>query len=128
MPEASQFTVGLVQMRCGLNPEENLERAVQGIHQAARQGAQIICTQELFRGPYFCQRQDHALFDLPQPLAGPATERLARTARDTATVIVGSLFEKRSPGLYHNTAVVLDADGRLLGLYRKMHIPDDPLY
>ncbi len=128
MPGASQFTVGLVQMRCGLNPADNLERALQGIFQAARQGAQVICTQELFRAQYFCQRQDPSLFDLAEPIPGPSTDRLARAARETGTVIVGSLFERRAAGLYHNTAVVLDADGQLLGLYRKMHIPDDPLY
>ncbi len=128
MPQANSFTVGLVQMRCSLDPAENLDRALQGIHRAARQGAQIICTQELFRSQYFCQRQDPTLFDLAEPIPGPSTERLARAARETGTVIIGSLFEQRSPGLYHNTAVVLDADGQLLGLYRKMHIPDDPLY
>src|SRR4051794_31258294 len=111
MPAANSFTVGLVQMRCSLDPAENLERALQGIQRAARQGAQIICTQELFRSQYFCQRQDPALFDLAEPIPGPSTERLARTARETGTVIIGSLFEQRSPGLYHNTAVVIDADG-----------------
>lgn len=128
MTAANQFTVGLVQMRCSLDQAENLERALQGIEQAARQGAQIICTQELFRSQYFCQRQDPALFDLAEPIPGPSTERLAQAARETGTVIIGSLFELRSAGLYHNSAVVIDADGRLLGLYRKMHIPDDPLY
>ncbi len=128
MPAANSFTVGLVQMRCSQDPADNLERALQGIHRAAREGAQIICTQELFRSQYFCQRQDPSLFDLAEPIPGPSTERLARAARETGTVIVGSLFEQRSPGLYHNTAVILDADGKLLGLYRKMHVPDDPLY
>src|ERR1700741_2142021 len=128
MPAASQFTVGLVQMRCGPEPGENLERAIQGIHRAAREGAQIICTQELFRSPYFCQRQDPALFDLAEPIPGPSTERLGQVARETGTVVIASLFERRAAGVYHNTAVILDADGALLGLYRKMHIPDDPLY
>jgi N-carbamoylputrescine amidase len=122
------FTVGLVQMRCGTSPEANLERAIDGIRKAAQRGAQIICLQELFRSQYFCQRQDLALFDLAEPIPGPSTDQLARVARETSTVIVASLFEQRAAGLYHNTAAVLDADGSLLGLYRKMHIPDDPLY
>src|SRR5437588_6185672 len=123
-----QFTVGLVQMRCAPGPEANLEKAVLRIREAAGRGAQIICLQELFRGPYFCQREDPALFDLAEPIPGPSTEVLARAARDTGCVLVTSLFERRTAGVYHNTAAVLDADGTLLGLYRKMHIPDDPLY
>jgi N-carbamoylputrescine amidase len=122
------FTLGLVQMRCGPEPEANLEKAVGRIQEAAAGGAQIVCLPELFRSPYFCQRQDPALFDLAEPIPGPATERLGRVARETGTVVVGSLFERRTAGVYHNTAVVLDANGTLLGLYRKMHIPDDPLY
>jgi N-carbamoylputrescine amidase len=125
---ASSFTVGLVQMSCSADLAANLDHAIDGIQKAADKGAQIICLQELFRAPYFCQRQDPALFDLAEPIPGPSTERLARTARDSGVVIIGSLFEQRATGLYHNTAVVLDADGSLLGLYRKMHIPDDPLY
>jgi N-carbamoylputrescine amidase len=127
-PRASTFTVGLVQMHCQAEPEANLERAVARVRQAAHQGAQIICLPELFRSPYFCQREDPALFDLAEPIPGPSTERLGQVARETCTVVVGSLFERRAAGVYHNTAVVLDADGQLLGLYRKMHIPDDPLY
>jgi N-carbamoylputrescine amidase len=122
------FTVGLIQMRCRSEPEANLETAAARIRQAADAGAQIVCLPELFRSPYFCQREDPALFDLAEPIPGPSTERLGQVARETATVVVGSLFERRTVGVYHNTAVVLDADGRLLGLYRKMHIPDDPLY
>jgi N-carbamoylputrescine amidase len=130
MPSAqtSTVTLGLVQMRCESDPSVNLERALAGIHRAATNGAEIICLQELFRSPYFCQRQDPALFDLAEPIPGTTTERLARAARETGTAIVASLFERRTPGVYHNTAVVFDADGSLAGLYRKMHIPDDPLY
>src|SRR6516164_6754036 len=120
--------LGLVQMRCDSRPERNLEKAIGRIRQAAEKGAQIVCLQELFRSQYFCQRQDPSLFDLAEPIPGPTTERLARVARDTGTVIVASMFERRAAGVYHNTAAVLDADGTLLGTYRKMHIPDDPLY
>jgi N-carbamoylputrescine amidase len=122
------FTVGLVQMSCGPEPQANLEKAVGRIRQAAQSGAQIICLQELFRSPYFCQRQDPSLFDLAEPIPGPTTERLAGVAKETGTVVVASLFERRTAGVYHNTAAVLDADGSLRGIYRKMHIPDDPLY
>jgi N-carbamoylputrescine amidase len=128
VPQSKPFTVGLVQMRCEPEPEANLEKAVTRIEQAAAAGAQIVCLQELFRSPYFCQREDARLFDLAEPIPGPSTERLARVARATGTVVIASLFERRTAGVYHNTAAVLDADGSLLGLYRKMHIPDDPLY
>ncbi len=124
----SRFTVGVVQMRCGADPDANLDRAVARIRDAAGRGAQVICLPELFRTLYFCQRQDPATFDLAEPIPGPSTERLGRAARETGTVVVGSLFERRTAGVYHNTAVVLDADGTLAGVYRKMHIPDDPLY
>ena len=122
------FTVGLVQMRCEPQPEVNLDKAVHRIRQAADAGAQIVCLPELFRAPYFCQRQDPALFDLAEPIPGPTTERVAQVAKATGTVVIASLFERRTAGVYHNTAAVLDADGRLAGIYRKMHIPDDPLY
>src|SRR5262245_51339209 len=122
------FTVGLVQMRCEPDPSANLEKAVARVREAAAGGAQVVCLQELFRSPYFCQRQDPRLFDLAEPVPGPSTERLSAVAKETGTVVVASLFEHRAPGVYHNTAAVLDADGSLLGLYRKMHIPDDPLY
>jgi N-carbamoylputrescine amidase len=122
------FTVGLVQMRCDPVAAVNLERAITGIRQAAQQGAQIVCLPELFLSPYFCQRQDPALFDLAEPIPGPTTERLGQVARELGVVVVASVFERRGPGVYHNTAAILDADGRLLGIYRKMHIPDDPLY
>lgn len=122
------FTLGLVQMRCETDPATNLERTVAAIYRAARNGAQIICLQELFRSLYFCQQQDPAFFDLAEQIPGPTTERLAKAAAETETVIVASVFERRAPGVYHNTAVVFDADGSQLGLYRKMHIPHDPLY
>lgn len=128
MPTPNTFSIGLVQMRCSDRADDNVERAVAGIREAARRGAQIVCTQELFRSPYFCQREDAALFDLAEPIPGPTTARLAAVAKECGVVVVGSLFERRAPGLYHNTAVVLDADGAFLGAYRKMHIPDDPLY
>jgi N-carbamoylputrescine amidase len=125
---AATFTVGLVQMSCGPDPQANVEKALAGIRRAATAGANIVCLQELFRTPYFCQRQHPEVFDLAEQIPGPTSERLASAARDTGTVIVGSLFERRAAGVFHNTAVVFDADGTLLGLYRKMHIPDDPLY
>ena len=115
-------------MSCGLRVEENLQKALSLIGQAAQRGAQIICLQELFRSQYFCQKQDATTFDLSEPIPGPSTEALAAAARQHQVVIVGSLFERRDAGVYHNTAIVLDADGSLLGTYRKMHIPDDPLY
>jgi N-carbamoylputrescine amidase len=126
--QADSFTLGLVQMRCEAEPSANLDRALTAIHRAARNGAEIICLQELFRSPYFCQQHDPALFDLAEQIPGPTTERLAEAARETETVIAASVFERRTPGVYHNTAVVFDADGSLCGLYRKMHIPHDPLY
>jgi N-carbamoylputrescine amidase len=123
-----KINVALIQMRCSSDPRENLDRVWALIEEAARQGAQIVSTQELFRSQYFCQREDHDNFGLAEPIPGPSTEALSKLAAAHGIVIVGSLFERRAPGLYHNTAVVIDADGRLLGLYRKMHIPDDPLY
>ncbi|CAK9025053.1 unnamed protein product, partial [Durusdinium trenchii] len=107
---------------------ENLQATVADIERAAVQGAQIVCTQELYRGQYFCQTEDHAMFDLAETIPGPSTEAFSAIAKKHGIVIVASLFEKRAEGLYHNTAVVLDADGANLGLYRKMHIPDDPLF
>jgi N-carbamoylputrescine amidase len=124
----NSVAVGLIQMRSGTEPEANLAKAADRIRQSAQRGAQIVCLQELFRSPYFCQRQDPAIFDLAEPIPGPTTERLSRVARETGTVVIASIFERRAAGVYHNTAAVLDADGTLLGIYRKMHIPDDPLY
>jgi N-carbamoylputrescine amidase len=123
-----KFRIGLVQMACGPDPEANFERAVEKIREAARQGAQIVCTQELFRSQYFCREEDARLFDLAEPIPGHSTDRLGPLAAELGVVIVASLFERRAAGLYHNTAAIIDADGKLLGLYRKMHIPDDPLY
>jgi N-carbamoylputrescine amidase len=120
--------VGLPQMRGGADPAENLERTIAKIREAAARGAQIVCTQELFLGPYFCQREDHEFFKLAESIPGPTSERLGALAAELGVVIVASLFEKRAAGLYHNTAVIIDADGRYLGKYRKMHIPDDPQY
>jgi N-carbamoylputrescine amidase len=124
----SKFKIGLVQMSCGPEIEDNLNKAVFLIKEAVNRGAQIVCLQELFRSQYFCQKEDPALFDLAEPIPGPTTEALADVARNNQVVIVASIFERRDAGVYHNTAVVLDADGTLLGTYRKMHIPDDPLY
>ena len=122
------FNVGLVQMRCSTDPEENLQRACDFLREAARQGAQVACLPELFRSQYFCQTEDHAHFDLAEAIPGPSTEALGALARETGMVVVGSLFERRAAGVYHNTAVVIESDGSLQGMYRKMHIPDDPLY
>jgi N-carbamoylputrescine amidase len=124
----SPFKIGLVQMPCSLDQEENLRRAIRGIRQAASQGAEIVCLQELFRSQYFCREENAELFGLAETIPGPSTEILAGIAKELRIAIVASLFEKRAPGLYHNTAVILDADGTIAGLYRKMHIPDDPLY
>ncbi len=122
------FRVGLVQMSANSDPEENLKHAIQRVQEAAGKGAQIVCLPELFQTQYFCQREDAALFDLAEPIPGPTTSRLAETAKRLGVVLIGSLFEKRAPGVYHNTAVMIDSDGTLRGIYRKMHIPDDPLY
>jgi N-carbamoylputrescine amidase len=122
------FTIALVQMRCAPDAATNLAKAEAAITDAAKQGAEIVCLPELFLGPYFCQKEDVALFDLAEPIPGPSSDRLAAAAKRNKVVVVGSLFEKRMPGVYHNTATVYDADGGLMGLYRKMHIPDDPLY
>ncbi len=122
------FTVGLIQIRCSVDPDDNVERARAMLGQAARRGAQVACLPELFRTQYFCQVEEAARFDLAEPIPGPTTEMLAAVAKETGMVVVGSIFERRAPGIYHNTAVVFDADGALRGRYRKMHIPDDPLY
>jgi N-carbamoylputrescine amidase len=124
----STVRVALTQMACGADPDANLARQVQLVERGAAGGAQIICTQELFRSQYFCQVEDHRFFELAESIPGPSTEAFRAIAREREVVIVASLFERRAAGLYHNTAVVIDADGTVLGLYRKMHIPDDPLY
>ena len=125
---AREFTVGLVQMSCLEEPERNRAKALDGVRAAAAQGAQIVCLQELFSSPYFCQTEDARFFDLAEPIPGPTTEALSQVARDLGVVLIVPLFERRAPGLFHNSAAVIDWDGRLLGVYRKMHIPDDPLY
>jgi N-carbamoylputrescine amidase len=122
------FRVGLVQMQCSPDPDENLKKAVAQICAAAGKGAQVICLPELFRTQYFCQREDAALFDLAEPIPGPTTQALAKVACERKVAVIASVFEKRAPGVYHNTAVTLDSDGAIRGIYRKMHIPDDPLY
>jgi N-carbamoylputrescine amidase len=122
------FRVALIQMRCSKDPDDNLSSACALLRQAAAEGAQVACLPELFRTEYFCQVQDPARFDLAEPIPGATTAALAKVAKEAGMVVIGSVFEKRAPGVYHNTAVVLDADGDLRGRYRKMHIPDDPLY
>jgi N-carbamoylputrescine amidase len=117
-----------VQMKCGEDPAKNLDRALAGVEEAAHRGARIVCLQELFRSQYPCQEEDGSRFDLAEPIPGPSTEALGRLAAARGVGIVASLFERRAQGLYHNTAVAIDADGRIVGRYRKMHIPDDPLY
>lgn len=128
MTTSRNVRIGLVQQRALAEPRANLEHAIEGIRAAAARGAQIICLQELFGWYYFCQREDHAFFDLAEPIPGPTTDRLGAVAKELGVVIVASLFEKRAHGLYHNTAAVIDADGTYLGKYRKMHIPDDPQF
>ncbi|MGD0462703.1 MAG: carbon-nitrogen hydrolase [Tepidisphaeraceae bacterium] len=120
--------VALTQMACGPDGATNLKNQLRLVERAAKSGAKIVCTQELFRSQYFCQVEDHRFFKLAENIPGPSTDALAKLARKYRIVIIASLFEKRADGLYHNTAVVLDADGSILGIYRKMHIPDDPLY
>jgi N-carbamoylputrescine amidase len=124
----STFKLGLIQMSCSTDVEQNLRKALSRVAEAATRGAQVICLQELFRSQYFCQTVDPKLFDLAESIPGPSTDALAAVAKKHQVVIVGSLFERRDAGVYHNTAVILDVDGTLLGTYRKMHIPDDPLY
>jgi len=125
---SSVVNIGLVQTACGLDPAANVQRTLAACRRAAKRGAQIICTQELFRSQYFCQEEDHRYFKLAETIPGPTTELFQEFAREHEVVAIASLFEKRAAGVYHNTAVVIDADGALLGKYRKMHIPDDPLF
>ncbi|HEX9662215.1 MAG TPA: carbon-nitrogen hydrolase [Candidatus Binatia bacterium] len=124
----NRVTLGLVQMSVGGNLDANLAKAVARIEAASKKGARIVCLQELFRSRYFCQSENHENFKLAETIPGPTTETLGELARKNEIVIVASLFEKRSAGVYHNTAVIIDADGSIAGKYRKMHIPDDPLY
>src|SRR5262245_48213904 len=124
---SSVVDIGLTQMSCDEDVKANRAKQVRLVEQAAKKGAKIICTQELFTSQYFCQVEDHRFFKLAETIPGPSTDALSKIAKKYGAVIVASLFEKRTSGLYHNTAAVIDADGSLLGIYRKMHIPDDPL-
>jgi N-carbamoylputrescine amidase len=124
----SRFKVGLVQMAMSPEPAENLDRAVARVKEARRAGADVVCLPELFRSQYFCQREDPSLFDLAEPVPGPTTEALGRAAKESGAVVVAPVFERRAAGLYHNSAAIIDADGQVRGLYRKMHIPDDPAF
>jgi N-carbamoylputrescine amidase len=128
MSRRAKYRIALVQMACGPDPEANTSTAAHRVEEAAGQGATVVCLPELFRTQYFCQREDHALFDEAESIPGPTTERFAELARAHRVTIFVPLFERRAPGLYHNTTAVLGPDGALLGKYRKMHIPDDPLY
>jgi N-carbamoylputrescine amidase len=128
MPSSNKVTIGLIQTACSADPAANLKKTLAAAQRAAKQGAQIICTQELFRSQYFCQTEDHENFKLAEPIHGPTTKAFQKLAKQNRVVVIASLFEKRASGVYHNTAAIIDADGSLLGLYRKMHIPDDPLY
>ena len=127
-PASAVVNVGLVQSAMGADPAANVKRCLKLGAQAAARGAQVVCFPELFRSTYFCQTEDDAHFALAEPIPGPTSAALQDFARQHGTVVIGSLFEKRAPGLFHNTAVIIDADGTLLGRYRKMHIPDDPRF
>jgi N-carbamoylputrescine amidase len=120
--------IALIQMSCSVSTADNLTKAASLVRDAARAGANIVCLPELFRAQYFCQREEHALFDTAESIPGPSTDVLSKVAAEEGVVLIASLFERRAPGLYHNTAAILEADGSLAGVYRKMHIPDDPLY
>jgi N-carbamoylputrescine amidase len=126
--KVEKFRIGLVQMSCSPEPDENLAKAEERIREAAGRGAQIVCLPELFRSQYFCREEDARLFDLAEPIPGPSTARLGAVAKEQNVVIIASLFERRTAGVYHNTAAMIGTTGEILGLYRKMHIPDDPLY
>jgi N-carbamoylputrescine amidase len=126
--QRNPFRIGLIQMACSADPAENVAKAEWRIREAAGRGAQIVCVQELFRSQYFCREENAGLFDLAEPVPGPTTECFSQLAGELNVAIVGSVFERRAAGVYHNTAVVIDAGGAFLGAYRKMHIPDDPLY
>lgn len=128
MNSGNNLTVALVQMACGMVPQENLGAAIANIEEAARRGAKVICLPELFRSQYFCQTEDPALFDLAEPIPGPSTEALGQVVGQLNVVLIVPVFERRTAGLYHNSVVVIDSDGSMAGFYRKMHIPDDPAY
>src|SRR5437762_4818697 len=124
----NKYTIGLVQMAMAADPAANLERAIGKVAEAARAGARLVCLPELFRSQYFAQRADPELFDLAEPVPGPSTEALGKAAKQAGVVVIAPVFERRAAGLYHNSAAVIDDDGRVVGIYRKMHIPDDPAY
>jgi N-carbamoylputrescine amidase len=128
MSQAKNFRVGLVQMRMSPDPSENVARAAAKVAEAAAAGAEVVCLPELFRSPYFCQREDAALFDLAETVPGPSTEAMSAATRKAGVAVVVPIFERRAPGLYHNSAVIIDKGGETRGLYRKMHIPDDPSF
>jgi N-carbamoylputrescine amidase len=128
MQRASKFTVGLVQMSATADSDENLHRAVSFVEEAAKLGAQVVCLPELFRSQYFCQREDAALFDLAETVPGPSTDALGGIARERKITVIAPVFERRAAGLYHNSAAIIDSEGKVSGIYRKMHIPDDPAY
>jgi N-carbamoylputrescine amidase len=128
MQHDGKYRIGLVQMSCSTDPAANMEKALVKIREAAQMGAQVVCLQELFRSQYFCRTESAELFDLAEPIPGPSTDAIGKLARELKVVVVASLFEKRAQGLYHNTAAIVNANGEIEGLYRKMHIPDDPLY
>jgi N-carbamoylputrescine amidase len=125
---AAAFTVGLVQMSMSADADANLRKAAARVKEAAAAGANVVCLPELYRSPYFCQKEDARLFDLAETVPGPSSEALGRVAREAGVVVVVPIFERRAPGLFHNSAVILDANGEVKGLYRKMHIPDDPAF
>lgn len=128
MQTGQRFTVGLVQMAPAADIDKSLSKATERIEQAAGRGAHVVCLPELFRSTYFCQQETAAAFDLAEPVPGPTTETIGSVARKAGVVVIAPIFERRAAGLYHNSAAIIDADGRLAGLYRKMHIPDDPCY
>jgi N-carbamoylputrescine amidase len=128
MSTRPRFKVGLVQMSMAPRPEDNVAKAEERVREAASRGAEVVCLPELYRTPYFCQKEDHANFALAETVPGPSTEALSRVAKQAGVAVVVPIFERRAPGVYHNSAVILDADGKVAGLYRKMHIPDDPLF
>ena len=128
MKGKASFQVGLVQMAMSVRPDDNVAKAVDKVGEAAALGAEVVCLPEMYRTPYFCQKEDHANFALAETVPGPSSEALGRAAKQAGVAVVAPVFERRAPGVYHNSAVILDADGKVAGLYRKMHIPDDPLF
>jgi N-carbamoylputrescine amidase len=128
MTSAKKYSIALVQMACSPDPAANLEKATVRVAEAAQKGAAVVCLPELFRSQYFCQREDPAIFDLAEPVPGPTTQALSEAARRHGVAVIAPVFERRAAGLYHNSAAVIGEDGRILGVYRKMHIPDDPAY